>query len=156
MKKIISLAMADKFTKDYINKGNIPYRQYITTEEQMKLLKDHLNDNTHKDPMPISGTALLRGFDPKGKEFIAKAKNCMLRFEQPSEEQKDLIEESKKKMDKIMDESMIHVNAALTEYVHQFKMYPNNIEIKLILDNEVVDKTTTHFIFSVQPILIPE
>ena len=67
-----------------------------------------------------------------------------------------MIEESKKKMDKIMDESMIRVNAALTEYVRQFKTYPNNIEIKLILDNEVVDKTTTHFNFSVQPILISE
>ena len=135
MKKLISLAMADKFTKDYINKGNTPYRQYIMTEDQVERFKCHLAMNTCKEPIPING---------------------MLRFEQPSEEQKDLIEESKKKMDKIMDESMIHVNAALTEYVHQFKTYPNNIEIKLILDNEVVDKTTTHFIFSVQPILIPE
>ena len=143
----------DKFIKDHINKGSVGY---IMTEERMKLLKDHLDNNTHKDPIPISGKALLRGFDPKGKEFIAKAKNCALRFEQPSEEQQELIEKSKKKMDKIMDENMIHVNAALTEYVHQFKMYPNNIEIKLILDNEVVDKTTTHFNFSVQPILIPE
>ena len=135
MKKLISLAMADKFTKDYINKGNTPYRQYIMTEDQVERFKCHLAMNTCKEPILING---------------------MLRFEQPSEEQKDLIEESKKKMDKIMDESMIRVNAALTEYVRQFKMYPNNIEIKLILDNEVVDKTTTHFNFSVQPILISE
>jgi len=83
----------------------------ILTEEQMKLLKDHLDDNTHKDPIPISGTELLRGFDPKGKEFIARATNCTLRFEQPSEEQQKMIDESNKKMDEIM----APINAAIAE-----------------------------------------
>lgn len=40
---------------------------------------------------PIRCKALIQGFDAKGKEFTAKAKNCTLRLEQPSVEQLDML-----------------------------------------------------------------
>lgn len=39
----------------------------------------------------IRCNALIQGFDAKGKEFTAKAKNCTLRLEQPSAEQLDML-----------------------------------------------------------------
>ena len=133
MEKLISLAMADKFTKDYINKGNTPYRQYIMTDEQMKLLKDHLDDNTHKDPIPISGKALLRGFDPKGKEFIAKATNCTLRFEQPSEEQQEKLNIANKRADDVMKS----INTAFAECASKLSKEHPLGEVRLIVDNDI-------------------
>ena len=120
----------DKFIKDHINKGSV---EYIMTEERMKLLKDHLDNNTHKDHIPISGKALLRGFDPKGKEFIAKATNCTLRFEQPSEEQQKKLNIANKRADDVMKS----INTAFAECASKLSKEHPLGEVRLIVDNDI-------------------
>ena len=132
--EVVGNTDTDKFIKDHINKGRKPSGEYIMNKEEKERLMNHLDLNTCKDPIPISGKALLRGFGPKGKEFIAKATNCTLRFEQPSEEQQKMIDESNKKM----DELMAPINAAIAECASKLTdKLPFGV-VRLEVDNKVI------------------
>lgn len=120
----------DKFIKDHINKGS---SEYIMTEEQLKRLKDHFDNKPSKDPIPISGTMLLRGFDPKGKEFISKATNCTLRFEDPSEDQQKKLFIANEKAERIMK----NVSAAFAECASKVSKEKPLGEVSLIVDNDI-------------------
>lgn len=91
----------DKYIKGHINKGRTPSGECVMTDEQMEYLKANLCPSAPNDTVPISGKALIQGLDVKGKVFTASATDCKLRFEQPSEDQQKMIDESNKKMDEI-------------------------------------------------------
>lgn len=121
-------------------KKRTSYREFIMTEEQMKRLKDHLDINTSKDPKPISGTALIQGFDANGKEFTAKAKNCTLRLEQPSVEQLDML--TKDGYNKKFP-YMGRIDVNLTEVMRQlFNRCPFG-EIRLIYGEKIIATINT-------------
>ena len=109
------------------------YKEFIMTEEQMKRLKDHFDNKPPKDPIPICGKMLLRGFDPKGKELIAKATNCTLRFEDPSEEQQKELYIANKRAEEIME----CINTAIVKCASKLSKEHPLGEVVLKVDDDI-------------------
>lgn len=89
---------------------------------------------------PIRCNALIQGFDAKGKEFTAKAKNCTLRLEQPSVEQLDML--TKDGYNKKFS-YMGRIDVNLTEVMRQlFNRCPFG-EIRLIYGEKIIATINT-------------